>query len=79
MTPEEYFLNEKEKESDSLLSKFKSDEDSKQIFVEAKAEIKKKDQEIILFCGSAGSGKSTFWSNYLKDYVRVNNDDLGTY
>lgn len=35
-------------------------------------------QELIVFCGAPGSGKSTFWKNYLKDYVRVNNDQLKT-
>ena len=29
-------------------------------------------QEIIVFVGSPGSGKSTFWKNYLSEYVRVN-------
>ena len=33
---------------------------------------------MILFCGAPGSGKSTFWQSYLKDYVRVNNDELKT-
>lgn len=31
---------------------------------------------MIIFIGSPGSGKSTFWNNYLKSYVRVNNDTL---
>ena len=33
-------------------------------------------QEVILFCGAPGCGKSTFWNNFLPDYVRVNNDTL---
>jgi len=40
--------------------------------------IKSGDKEMIIFCGSAGSGKSSFWRNYLPDYVRVNNDTLKT-
>jgi len=35
-------------------------------------------QELIIFVGSPGSGKSTFWKNHLKNYVRVNNDTLKT-
>lgn len=38
----------------------------------------KEEQEMIIFIGSPGAGKSTFWNNYLKDYVRVNNDTLKT-
>lgn len=48
------------------------------MFEDSKAEIKKDTQEIILFCGPPGAGKSTFWSNYLKDYERINNDTLKT-
>lgn len=35
-------------------------------------------QEIVIFIGSPGSGKSTIWSTYFSDYVRVNNDTLKT-
>lgn len=35
-------------------------------------------QEVIIFCGAPGSGKSTFWKNYLSEYTRVNNDQLKT-
>ena len=35
-------------------------------------------QEIIMFVGAPGSGKSTFWQNHLSDYVRVNNYLLKT-
>jgi bifunctional polynucleotide phosphatase/kinase len=33
---------------------------------------------VIIFFGSPGSGKSTFWKNYLSTYERVNNDTLKT-
>lgn len=33
---------------------------------------------MIIFVGSPGIGKSTFWKNHLADYVRVNNDTLKT-
>jgi len=31
-----------------------------------------------MFVGAPGSGKSTFWSTYLKSYERINNDTLKT-
>lgn len=31
---------------------------------------------MIIFVGSPGSGKSTFWNNHLSHYTRVNNDTL---
>jgi bifunctional polynucleotide phosphatase/kinase len=33
---------------------------------------------MVIFVGSPGSGKSTFWSNYLSKYARVNRDTLKT-
>ena len=33
---------------------------------------------MVIFVGSPASGKSTFWKNYLPDYVRVNRDTLKT-
>jgi len=33
---------------------------------------------MVIFVGPPGSGKSTFYRNYLKDYVHVNNDTLKT-
>jgi bifunctional polynucleotide phosphatase/kinase len=54
---------------------------------DAKEEVKKEEakvsyisdkQELILFMGSPGSGKSTFYHNYLQSYVRVSQDQLGT-
>jgi len=43
-----------------------------------KDKIKSGEKEMIIFVGSAGSGKSTLWRTYLSDYVRVNNDTLKT-
>ncbi|CAG9316434.1 unnamed protein product [Blepharisma stoltei] len=40
--------------------------------------LMKDHQEAIIFVGSPGSGKSTFWKNNLSRYVRVNNDTLKT-
>lgn len=33
---------------------------------------------MIIFCGSSSSGKSTFCTNHLSDYERVNRDTLKT-
>lgn len=33
---------------------------------------------MIVFCGSPGSGKSTFWHTHYSDYTRVNRDTLKT-
>lgn len=33
---------------------------------------------MVIFVGSPGSGKSTFWKNYLSKYARVNRDTLKT-
>ena len=43
-------------------------------------EVTSTDPEAIIFCGSPGSGKSTFWQNHLKSagYVRINQDKLKT-
>lgn len=35
-------------------------------------------QELVIFVGAPGSGKSSIWGNYFKDYTRVNNDNLKT-
>ena len=33
---------------------------------------------MVIFVGSAASGKSTFWKTYLPTYIRVNRDTLKT-
>ncbi len=43
-----------------------------------KNELANRDQELVLFVGSPGCGKSTVWQTYFQDYVRVNNDTLKT-
>lgn len=77
--PEEIFLDEKVRLpalQSAIAILEKSNVKSKE---EAKAEeYKKEGQEIILFYGAPGSGKSTFWKNNLSDYERVNNDTLKT-
>lgn len=34
--------------------------------------------EVVIFVGSPGSGKSTFWKTYFSSYERLNNDTLKT-
>jgi KaiC/GvpD/RAD55 family RecA-like ATPase len=36
------------------------------------------EKEMVIFVGSPGSGKSTFWKNYMSQYARVNRDTLKT-
>jgi hypothetical protein len=36
------------------------------------------EKEMVIFVGSPGSGKSTFWKNYISKYFRVNRDTLKT-
>ncbi len=36
------------------------------------------DKEMVIFVGSPGSGKSTFWQNYMPKYARINRDTLKT-
>ena len=36
------------------------------------------DKELVIFCGSPGAGKSTFWSNHMPRYERINRDTLKT-
>ena len=57
---------------------FRADEEAKVPFEDQSAEVTKEGQEVVIFCGSSGSGKSTFWSNYLRSYTRINQDTLKT-
>lgn len=79
-TPEMYFLNEKEKlpELGFDIKQFKKQEGKSPIGNEEEKSLGSEEKEMILFVGGPGSGKSTFWSKYLSDYVRVNNDTLKT-
>jgi ABC-type ATPase involved in cell division len=36
------------------------------------------EKEMVIFTGSPGAGKSTFWLNYMPKYERVNRDTLKT-
>jgi bifunctional polynucleotide phosphatase/kinase len=79
-TPEMYFLNEKEKLPELAfdIKQFKKLEGKSPIGKEEEKSLASGEKEMILFVGGPGSGKSTFWSKYLSDYTRVNNDTLKT-
>ena len=49
-------------------------------FIAPEVYFKKNDQEIVLFCGSPGAGKSTFYWKQLQPlgFERVNQDTLGS-
>jgi bifunctional polynucleotide phosphatase/kinase len=81
-TPESYFLNNKEKLPplgfDIKTYKKPAVEDSKEEGKGDSETYKSDEQEVILFCGSPGAGKSSLWQAHLPDYIRVNNDTLKT-
>lgn len=75
-TPEEFFLGEEPRQflRDFDLSSFPTPEaESIDIIFE-----KKNDQEVVLFCGPPGAGKSTFYWTHVKPlgYERINQDTL---
>lgn len=78
LTPEEFFLKQKPRE-------FKRVFDPRSFVGKAENEDdvvfeKKNPQDMVLFVGSPGSGKSTFYRKHLQplDYVRINQDTLKT-
>ena len=75
-TPEEFFLGSTVSVVvDDSLSKIPTDGS---VFSDKSSSITSDKQEVVLFVGSPGSGKSTFWGNYMKSYHRVNRDTLKT-
>lgn len=76
-TPEEFFLNQKEKVPEPEFNP-KEIKNTGPVLKGAAdgAAVGRNTQEVIVFVGSPASGKSTFWKNHLANYVRVNNDTL---
>lgn len=76
LTPEEYFLGLQPREfrRDFDLAHFPFPEATEK----ASPFEKKAKQELVVFCGPPGAGKSTFYHNHLKplEYERVNQDTL---
>ncbi|KAM7196907.1 Polynucleotide kinase 3 phosphatase domain containing protein [Naviculisporaceae sp. PSN 640] len=81
-TPEEFFLGESAREftREFDLSKFPFTIAGQDTEDNAPVVEKTNKKDIILFVGSPGAGKSTFYQRYLKPlgYERVNQDTLGT-
>ncbi|KPM37798.1 hypothetical protein AK830_g8760 [Neonectria ditissima] len=81
LTPEEFFLGAK---SRSFIREFDLAHYPPRGDAEASDEPrvfdKTNDQDIVLFCGPPGAGKSTFYWKYLKPlgYARINQDTLKT-
>ncbi|EON95684.1 putative bifunctional polynucleotide phosphatase kinase protein [Phaeoacremonium minimum UCRPA7] len=81
-TPEEFFMGEKPRDftRDFDLTHYPFTASS---LTETNTPLfeKKNDKDIVLFCGSPGAGKSTFYWKYLKPlgYERVNQDILKRY
>ena len=74
-TPEEYFLNEDPQNFNWNDINFEEYKNNKPINL-----IIPEQQEIILFVGFPGVGKTTFYNNYLKKfkYFHINQDELNT-
>jgi bifunctional polynucleotide phosphatase/kinase len=77
MTPEEFFLREDPR---SFVRSFDPTAHISPVLT-SKSDVayaKKHDLELVIFCGSPGAGKSTWYQQYLKPlgYERVNQDIL---
>ncbi|KAL4456188.1 hypothetical protein ABPG74_014149 [Tetrahymena malaccensis] len=77
-TPDQLFLDKKETISTTDFFNPKNLPTSGDLFKQKGVKTTSDKQEMVIMIGSAGSGKSTFVQNYLKDYVRVNRDTLKT-
>lgn len=79
-TPEVLFLNEAEEKIDIKGFNPKNVPTDGELVEGEKGvnSFKPVEKEMIIFCGAPGSGKSTFWANYLPTYSRVNRDTLKT-
>ncbi|KAL7813583.1 PNK3P domain-containing protein [Trichoderma aethiopicum] len=81
-TPEEFFLGEEPRDfiREFDLVNFAFPEDEASLGTAKDLFEKKNDQDVVLFCGPPGAGKSTFYFKVLKPlgYERVNQDTLKT-
>lgn len=82
-TPEEYFLGEEARpftRAFDPVTHLSSDLLPQDTARAADSIVKKHPLDLVLFCGSPGAGKSTFYWKHMKDigYERVNQDILGS-
>lgn len=75
-TPESFFLGEKDDLPQLEFDPKTIPKTGNVLKGKQESVVKAKSKEMIIFVGSPGSGKSTFWKTHLSDYVRVNNDTL---
>ena len=79
-SPEEFFLHEQPKPFTRIFDPTKYFESELDSHTETNPVLfnKKNKLELVLFCGSPGAGKSTFYWNYMQPlgYARVNQDIL---
>jgi len=78
LTPEMYFKGEDEKLPPLAFDIRKLQPLEGKELVEGEDKLAREEQELVIFVGAPGSGKSTLWDNHFSDYVRVNNDTLKT-
>jgi len=73
-TPEQFFLGQNStvpKKFSFNPQDYKSEKHDEKDF-----NINDKQQEMVIFVGSPGSGKTSFYSSYFSNYIHINNDTL---
>ena len=71
-TPEMFFEGKKDNVGKVAGFDPKSLKDTGDLFKEKGGKCEVSTQEMVVFCGSPGSGKSTFVTTHFKNYSRVN-------
>ena len=77
-TPENLFLGDKTKVEVKGFNPARIPESGSLFANSPDTDVKYAEKEMVIFCGSPGAGKSTFWHNYMPQYERVNRDTLKT-
>ena len=75
-TPEKFFLGERDNYGIPEVDPRNIKKNGQHLKGVSDDQIAKPHTEVVIFVGSPGSGKSTFWKNNLSSYTRVNNDTL---
>lgn len=77
-TPENLFLGDKTEAKVSGFDPSTIPQNGKLFANSDDTDVEFVEKELVIFCGSPGAGKSTFWKNYMPKYERVNRDTLKT-